>query len=64
LLHLTPTGGAQIVAKDVDPSNRVFAVFEVPAGFTKGTVTISSHESGNPAISVVTPVSFPVTLPS
>jgi hypothetical protein len=64
LLHLTPTGGAQIVAKDVDPSNRVFAVFEVPAGFTKGTVTISGHESGNPAISVVTPVSFPVTLPS
>jgi hypothetical protein len=64
LLHLKPTGGAPIVAKDVDPSNRVFAVFEVPAGFTKGTVTISGHESGNPAISVVTPVSFDVTLPS
>lgn len=64
LLHLTPAGGAQIVAKDVDPSNRVFAVFEVPASFTKGKVSITGHESGNPAIAVVTPVSFNVTLPS
>lgn len=65
LLHLTSAGGGSpIVAEDVDPSNRVFAVFEVPADFTKGTVTISGSEPGNPAITVVTPVTFPVTLPN
>jgi uncharacterized protein DUF2510 len=64
LLKLTPAGGQSIVAKDVDPTSRVFAVFEVPATFAKGTVTISGSESGNPAISVVTPISFPVTIPN
>jgi hypothetical protein len=63
LLKLTPAGGRPITAKDVDPTNRVFAVFEVPADFAKGTVTISGGESGNPAISVMTPVSFPVSIP-
>lgn len=64
LLKLTPAGGQPITAKDVDPSNRVFAVFEVPADFAKGTVTISGSETGNPAISVMTPVSFPVSIPN
>jgi hypothetical protein len=64
LLHLTPAGGSSITAEDVDPSNRVFAVFEVPADFAKGTVSISGSEPGNPAIAVVTPVTFGVTLPN
>ena len=62
LLRVTPAGGQPVTAKDVDPTNRVFAVFEVPANFTKGTVTISGSESGNPAISVVKPVTFPISI--
>src|SRR5882757_3008615 len=64
LLHLTPTGGKPIAAKDVDPTNRVFAVFDVPANFTKGTVTVSGTETGNPTISVITPVTFQVSVPN
>ncbi len=62
LLRVTPAGGRPITAKDVDPSNRVFAVFDVPADFTKGTVRISGTETGNPTISVATPVTFPVSI--
>jgi hypothetical protein len=64
LLRLTPAGGQPIAAKDVDPTNRVFAVFDVPANFTKGTVTVSGTESGNPTISVTTPITFQVSVPN
>jgi hypothetical protein len=62
LLRLTPVGGRSITAKDVDPGKAVFAVFEVPATFTRGTVTITGTERGNPTITVVTPLGFPVSI--
>jgi hypothetical protein len=62
LLRLTPAGGQPITAKDVDPGKEVFAVFDVPATFTRGTVTITGTEPGNPTITVMTPVGFPVSI--
>jgi hypothetical protein len=62
LLRLTPATGGPVVAEDLDPSSRVFAVFDVPFDFTEGTVTVSGAEAGDPSISVVTPVAFPVSV--
>jgi hypothetical protein len=62
LLRLTPAGGQSITAKDVDPGKEVFAVFDVPATFTRGTVTITGTERGNPTITVMTPVGIPVLI--
>ncbi len=62
LLTIRPSGGAPIRAKDLDRSDKVFAVFEVPATFTRGTVTISGKEPGSTAITVVTPVKFTVSI--
>jgi hypothetical protein len=64
LLTVTPLGGRPIRAKDVDPTDKVFAVFEVPATFARGTVTISGTEPGTTSIRVVTPVRFNVTIPN
>ena len=63
LLKLTPAGGKPIPAKDLAPGDTVFTVFEVPATFTVGTVTISGSEPGKTAIRVVTPVKFKVAIP-
>ncbi|HEX9231274.1 MAG TPA: DUF2510 domain-containing protein [Jatrophihabitantaceae bacterium] len=63
LLRLTPAGGKPIPAKDLAPGDTVFTVFEVPATFTVGTITISGSEPGKTAIRVVTPVKFTVTIP-
>lgn len=62
LLTIRPSGGAPIRAKDLDRSDKVFAVFEVPATFTRGTVTISGKEPGSTSITVVTPVKFTVSI--
>ena len=64
LLKLTPAGGKPIPAKDLAPGDTVFTVFEVPATFTVGTVTISGSEPGKTAIQVVTPVTFKVAIPA
>ena len=63
LLTIKPAGGTAIRAKDLDPSDKVFAVFEVPATFTRGTVTIRGTEPGATAITVVTPIQFTVSMP-
>lgn len=63
LLEITPDGGRPVHAKDLDPSAKVFAVFDVPATFTRGTVTISGTEHGSPTIAIVTPVTFTVSIP-
>jgi hypothetical protein len=63
LLKLTPAGGKPIPAKDLAPGDTVFTVFEVPATFTVGTITISGSEPGKTAIRVVTPVTFKVAIP-
>jgi hypothetical protein len=64
LLTIKPSGGPTIRAKDLDPSDKVWAVFEVAANFTHGIVTISGTEPGSTKISVVTPVKFGVSIPS
>jgi hypothetical protein len=64
LLTIKPSTGPPVRAKDLDPSDKVFAVFEVPANFTHGVVTISGTEPGSTKISVVTPVRFGVSIPS
>ncbi len=64
LLTITPAGGRPIRANDLDRSDKVFAVFEVPATFTRGTVKISGTEPGTTAISVVTPISFTLAIPA
>jgi hypothetical protein len=63
LLKLTPAGGKPIAARDLAPGDTVFTVFEVPATFTVGTITISGSEPGKTAIRVVAPVKFEVAIP-
>ncbi|HJQ42062.1 MAG TPA: hypothetical protein VJ831_03160 [Jatrophihabitantaceae bacterium] len=45
---LTPRGGAPIAARDLaDDPNRGYTVFEVPANFTSGVLTVRGSESSN-----------------
>lgn len=63
LLRIRPDGGAPISAQDLDPTAKVFAVFDVPADLTRGTVTISGTEAGKPSVTIATPVTFTVSIP-
>jgi hypothetical protein len=71
LVSFTPTGGSAIPAKDVGGAKGVYLVFEVPAGLTTGTITISGtatqtygNSTGTYKESVPTPITIPFSLPA
>jgi len=62
LLTLTPTGGVATAPTVFGPDNYVF---DVPADFTSGTLTVRGtlHLSNGKVITVTHPISFKVTIP-
>ena len=66
LLRLRLPTGTYVKARNVAPKGKIANVFEVPAGFTTGTLQIIGSEpgSGGTTISVVTPKSIPISIPA
>ncbi|MBV9592288.1 MAG: hypothetical protein JO147_00620, partial [Actinobacteria bacterium] len=67
LLTITPDGGAAIKAQNLsNEADKVLVGFEVPAGFTDGTVTLGGSfvDSSGITNAVAAPVSFPVAIPA
>jgi hypothetical protein len=69
LVTFTPTGGAPIAAKDIGGAKGVYLIFEVPAGLTTGTITLSGsatqtygNTTGTYKESVPTAVTIPFSL--
>ncbi|MEP6598301.1 MAG: DUF2510 domain-containing protein [Actinomycetota bacterium] len=65
-LTLAPTGGTPIKARNLaSGADKIFNVFEVPASFTTGTITISgSSASGGITATVANPQTFAVSIPA
>jgi hypothetical protein len=61
LLTLTPTGGSPMKAVDLDPSDQVYAAFEVPADFTGGVITVGGSETTPAGLTLA--ISQPVNVP-
>jgi hypothetical protein len=71
LVTFTPTGGTAVAAKDVGGASKDYLLFEVPAGLTTGTITISgsatlqyADATGSYKESVPTAVTMPFSLPA
>ena len=64
ILTLKLPGGSVVHARNIAPKGKISDVFEVPANFTSGTVSISGSEkvSGGITLRVLSAKSFPVTL--
>lgn len=64
ILTLKLASGAVLHARNIAPNGKISNVFEVPADFTSGTVSISGSEqvSGGITLTVRSAKSFPVTL--
>ena len=65
-MQLTPTGGHPITGRNLGRNNATYPVFEVPASFTTGTVTVIGSESSGDgwSMTVTSPYSFKVSFPS
>ena len=64
ILSLKLPNGTVVKARNIAPKGKISDVFEVPADFTSGTVSVSGSEkvSGGITLRVRTAKTFPVTL--
>jgi hypothetical protein len=65
VLRLVPNSGGSLKARNVAGAGRIYNVFDVPAGFTGGTLEITGHEKvGSVNVKVRTTIRIPLSFPT